>query len=76
MKLCIFKQDHPVKIKKTIKQYSKEEIAAYDIVCKKRMKVDQAAREFGVPSQTLQGRVLKKIEVGETPFSHKRKNRH
>jgi len=37
MQLLIFTQDHPVKMKKKIKQYSKEAmIAAYDVVCKKK----------------------------------------
>ena len=33
------------------------------LFAKKRMKVDQAAREFGVPSQTLRDRVLKTIDL-------------
>jgi len=36
MQLLIFKQEHPVKIKKKFRQYSKEAmIAAYDVVFKK-----------------------------------------
>ena len=63
--MALYLQAKPKRhIRRHLKQYSAESLSlAYKAVKEKAMSVKKAARTYGVPTQTLRDRVLKKVHI-------------